>query len=307
MSDIAIEPATSGLGDEWGSMTFPSYRSELVALGGSGPGLPVAWTAHDDGRPAGLALARLGTEDPPEAELLSLFVASARRNRGTATALLAALESDLARTGVRRLHGVYMSGKPHVAALERVFAKRGFDPPVHRKVAVQFAPEEPSRAVWYRKARLPDDSVVFPWTDLTADELADLKRSQQERPWIPPALEPWSADPNVDPVSSVGLRRNGEVVGWVINHRMRPDLVAFTISYMRPDLARRGAIFPLYVASLQRLQGTGVLCSFVTDANFADMMRFVLRHVAPYVRYCGETMGVSKVLPAEEAGEAVVR
>ncbi len=296
MSAVVTEPASSGLGDDWGPMTFPSYRPLLSSLGMAGPGLPVARLVRLGDRPLGLALARRDVDDPASAELLSLFVVSESRNQTIGTALLRALESDLSTAGVRRLYGVYMSGKPGVAALERVLAKCGFDPPVRRKVAVQFAPEEPSRAVWYRKARLPDESVVFPWVELTDDELAELKRSQRERPWIPPALEPWSCDQNIDALSSVGLRRKGEVVGWVINHRMKPDLVAFTISYMRPDLARRGAIFPLYVSSLKRLEGTGALCSFVTDADFPDMMRFVLRHVAPYVRYCGETLGVSKAI-----------
>ncbi len=304
MASIDTAAATGPLDDEWAAMTFPAYRPLLLALGPAGAGTPAARVARDGSRPAGLVLAQPDADDPTSAELLSMFVAADLRGRGIATSLLAGLEADLARRGFGRIAGVYMSGKSHVAALERIFCKRGFEPPVRRRVAVQFLPEEPARARWYQKARMPGGSEIFAWTELTAAELEGLKRSQAERGWIPPALEPWSCDQNIDTVSSVGMRKDGDVVGWVINHRMRPDLVAFTISHMRPDLARRGAIFPLYVAALQRLQGTGVLCSFVTDSNFASMQQFVLKHVAPYVRYCGETLGVSKALGQAPGGGA---
>ena len=47
-------------------------------------------------------------------------------------------------------------------------------------------------------------------------------------------------------MSSLGLRYRGEVVGWVINHRMDERTVRFTCSFMRRDLARRAAILALY-------------------------------------------------------------
>jgi len=87
----------------------------------------------------------------------------------------------------------------------------------------------------------------------------------------------------------------------VINHRASPDLVTFTTSFVRHDLARRGVTFPLFAASLERLQGTGVLCTFVTAAVYPRMNRFVLRRCAPFATFCGETRGVSKELSSTAA------
>jgi GNAT superfamily N-acetyltransferase len=299
VAEIVTEEVIQPLGNEWVGMTFPTYRPVLGVLGAAAPGTLAsrfrAWRITADGRPAALVIGQL-SEDGATLELVSLLVVAALRDRGLATALLALVEADVRPRGVRRLFGTYMTSSPSIPALERVFAKRGFEPPIQRKVAVRFTPEEPAQAPWYQKARLPEGSEIFPWTELSADEDAALKQSQADRPWIPADLEPWRCDQNVDVVSSVGLRKGGEVVGWVINHRMRPDLVAFTVSYMRPDLARRGAIFSLYVESLKRLQGTGVTCTYVTDASFESMARFTLRRVAPYVSFCGETRGISKDL-----------
>jgi hypothetical protein len=143
---------------------------------------------------------------------------------------------------------------------------------------------------------MPSNSTIFPWTELTEAERQTLQRTQAETQWIHPDLEPWRFDQGFDPQSSVGMRRDGEVVGWVINHQIAPDMVRFTVSFIRTDLARRGGIFPLYVASLERLRGTGVTCTFVTASQFESMVKFVLRRCAPFVHFVGETRGVSKDL-----------
>jgi GNAT superfamily N-acetyltransferase len=298
--EFVTEEAVSPPGEEWKAMTFPSYR-HLPALAGTGAAdaqgvRPVARCARVDGRPIGFALADLPRPDREYAELCSVFVADDCRNRGVATELIRGLEDDLARRGVPFLNVVYMTGKPSIAALERVLAKRGFTPPTLRTIVMRFTPEEPPRTDWYGKARLPPDCTIFPWKELLPEERDALKRSQAELGWIHPELEPWRFDENFDERSSLGLRRAGEVVGWVINHRIAPDLVRFTVGFVRQDMARLGASFPLWVASVERLRGTGVTCTFVTPSHFKAMNRFVLRRCAPFFSFCGETRGSYKDL-----------
>jgi GNAT superfamily N-acetyltransferase len=304
VSDIVTSEGTEPLGEEWAVMTFPAYRARLGVLGSVNPetgGRPVARCATDDGRPVGLAIAEIAPGERAAAELLSLFVVADHRGQGVATKLIEGLEDDLRRYGASSLDAVYMTGKPAIPAVERIFQKRGFPPPEQRKIVVRFTPEEAATTEWYGKARLPPGAEVFSWADLTPGELEDLKRTHEETPWIDPDLEPWRMSDRFDPVSSVGMRKDGRVVGWVINHPIGPNLLCFTTSFMRRDLARRGAIFSLYVASLERLMGTGVTCTFVTSSQFASMVRFVLRRCAPYISYCGETRGVSKALASASA------
>jgi GNAT superfamily N-acetyltransferase len=300
VANFVAEAVTSQLGDEWTAMTFPLHRPLLPLLGkepADAQGVrPVACIARAGDSPAGLALAQMPTAAEPAAEILSIFVARDLRGQGIATALVKDLEATLSDRGVSRVVGVYMTSRPSLPALERVFAKRGFTDPVRRTIVVRSTPEEASKTLWYRRAKMPSNSTVFPWTELTEAERQTLQRTQAETQWIHPDLEPWRFDQGFDPQSSVGMRRDGEVVGWVINHRIAPDMVRFTVSFIRTDLARRGGIFPLYVASLERLRGTGVTCTFVTASHFESMVKFVLRRCAPFVHFVGETRGVSKDL-----------
>lgn len=302
MSTYETEEAAGPLGEEWAGMTFPLFRPLLALVGtdmmSPGGTRPVARIARDGGRPIGLALAEIPAATPSSAELLSLLVVSDARRRGVATMLLAGIEEDLSRRGVTEVGGVYMSGKPFTAALERVFEKRGYSPPQVRKLVVQCTPEEAARTDWFQKAKMPEGGIIFPWTDLPRDEYEALKRSQAERPWIPQILEPWSCGERVDPASSVGLRLAGEVAGWVITHRVAPLLVRYTACFVREDLQGQGALFPLLVASINGLMGTGTSCTFVTSNQFPRMVRFTQRRLAPFITYCGETRGVTKPLAA---------
>jgi len=305
VQEIVTAEATVPLDEAWHAMTFPAYRPMLAVLGSVNPatgGRPVVRVAIADGQPAGLVVAEIAAGDEAAAELLSVFVAAEYRDQGVATRLIAELEADLRRRGASSLNAVYMTGKAAVDVIERIFEKRRFTEPERRKIVVRFTPEEAATTEWWGKARLPAGSEVFPWSELTAAELDTLKRTQAEDPWIDPDLEPWRMSDRFDVVSSVGLRKDGKVVGWVINHPIGPKMLCFTTSFMRRDLARRGAIFPLYVASLERLMGTGTVCTFVTSSQFEGMVRFVLRRCAPYISFCGETRGVSKALsgPAAE-------
>lgn len=299
--------ATTPLEGDWAGMTFPSYRPLLSLIGSVNPatgGRPVARCARQGDRPVGLAVAEIAPGDGMPTELFSVFVAADARGRGVATTLIEHLEADVAAAGSSSLGAVYMTGKPSIPVIERVFEKRGFCAPVRRTVVVRFTPEEASTTDWYRRARLPVGATVFPWKDLTDAERVELRRSQQEAPWIHPDLEPWRCDQRFDEVSSVGMRKDGKVVGWVINHPISPGMVCFTTSFMRRDLARRGAIFSLYVASLERLKGSGVTCTFVTASHFESMVNFVLRRCASFISFCGETRGVSKVLAARSVASA---
>jgi hypothetical protein len=251
-------------------------------------------------------LAELPTAVRPAAEVLSVFVAEGHRGEGVGSALFGSIEHVLTASGVSDVVAVYMTGKPGTAALERIFTRCGYSVPVVRKLIVQCTPEQATRTDWYPDAQLPEGAELFPWDELRDAEMDSLRQSQDESPWIPDILQPWACGPTFDRLSSVGMRLGGCVVGWVLTHRAAPDLVRFTACFVRADLQRRGGLFPLLVASIDRLLGTGVTCTFVTTDRFPAMVRFTRRRLAPFVTYCGESRGVSKrlIVPAPQQGLA---
>ncbi len=305
-TEIAVLDAAGAQALE--TFTFPSYRHMLTlepTVRHPGQGAqraiqPVAVVAREEGAPVGMLVAELplaaGTGAP---EILSLFVKAEARNRGVCTEMVAAFERALARAGGRRVEAVYMTGKPGIPIVERVLAKRDWTPPETRAITVRFTPEEAASTPWFGRVRLPgDDYRIFAWSELAADEKAGIRRSHEASPWIEKGLEPWTHDSyGFDPVSSVGLRYRGTVVGWVINHQIAADTVRFTCSFMRKDLSRRGRILPLYTESIRRLAASGCrVGTLVTPLNYAAMAQFLRVRCADAVHFFGETRGSVKEL-----------
>jgi GNAT superfamily N-acetyltransferase len=312
-SGLEIAELDASTGPAWAPMTFPVYR-HLLRLepaprhpeqGDDRSIQPVAFGARLDGEPAGLALAelplgaeRLAEEAEKTPEVLSLFVRPEQRNKGIATALMQRSEAHIRGRGFAEVKAVYMGGRPGNAALGRVLAKRGWSLPRVRTVTLRFTPRGARNTPWYGRVQLSDEYQIFPWSELTLEERDEIRSSQAESQWIPPGLEPWMHDRHsFDPISSLGLRHRGRVVGWVINHRVSPTTVRFTCSFMRKDLGRRGRILPLYTASLQRLEEVGCKeCLFITPVEFPTMVSFVKDRCAPWEGVLTETYGVTKRL-----------
>lgn len=290
-------------------MTFPVYR-QLLGLepttrhpeqGDEQPVQPVALAARAAGEVVGLALAELPLAPGEPPELLSLFVLPEWRGRGIATALVEALEGAVAGAGFRELTTVYTAGRPSIDAVESVLRRRGWSRPEARTVSVRFSPAaflatglfEPQRI-----AALGARLQIFPWRELTERDREEIRASHERSPWITPALAPWRFEKaGFDEVSSVGARYRGEVVGWVINHRVERDYVRFTCSFMRKDISRRGRIVPLYDAALRALAAEGCRrSSFVTPVCYPNMIRFIERWIAPIAEFVGETRGSRKDL-----------
>ena len=143
---VELEPS---MAEACARMTFPVYRHLLnlrpaprhPEQGDDRVIQPAGFVARSDDGPVGFALAELpigASENIPE--VLSLFVRPEIRNRGVGTALLDRLERHLGERGFEEVKAVYMGNRPGNAALNRVFAKRGWSAPEVRTVTLRFSP-----------------------------------------------------------------------------------------------------------------------------------------------------------------------
>jgi GNAT superfamily N-acetyltransferase len=328
---ITIAPLQALMARAVQHMTFPAYR-HLLSLdvnvrhpedGDTRRVQPLGAVAMLGDRPIGLALAERplfpipplppspkegglsnlvgpvaplpnGDASGATSELLSLYVDASMRGRGVGTALVAALEDAMSGLGPTRLEAVYMTGKADVAAIERVFAKRGWQPPTMRTYTLRFTTDDAERMPWFGRVPLRDrDFEMFAWGDLRQAERDALIASQHAQPWIPEGLEFWRHDhAGFDPVSSLGLRYRGEVVGWTINHQLAADTTRISGAFVRDDLSRRGRLMALWTESITRMKAGGVRwISSITPVQLAPMVAFLARRCAPWATFCGETRG----------------
>lgn len=286
-------------------LTFPAFRhlldlSPQPRFEDSSRRLiqPLAVVADLDGTVVGMVLAELPIEGQGTPEILSVFVQPAVRCQGIADHLMGRVVQEIADRGFEAVNAVYMTGKPEIAALEKIFWKQGWLPPVVRMTVVRFTVDELDNIPWMRWARVRKGYEAVLWSDLGTEDLAALRASDDSEVWIPPDLKPWDhTRAGFEPQTSMALKRDGLVVGWVLNHALSEDFIRYTCSYIRPDLKPPGLLVMLYRASLDRMRSTNFTIGTLTaPAKHPQMVKFLKRHAAPYVSFVGETRGTRKNL-----------
>lgn len=273
---IAVVPldATNG---EWFAPVILAPARRTLARAERAFGFGVA---RDDAA-RGAAVATVST-DGARVALLSLVVAPGERRQGVAGALLDAVIGGAKDRGARELVVRYgPGGKPSAPAMLALLARRGFEAPrpfsdVHRATR-----DEIACLPWLERARLGPSFEPFPWGELSEGE---RRRLEQVR-WYSSGEDPFAGsmthDP--DPVLSLGLRRGGEVVAWLLASRVLGDAVLWHSLAVRRDLRGSGVGLALAGEAARRALAVPELARWelAIDATNEAMLEFAARHLTP--------------------------
>jgi GNAT superfamily N-acetyltransferase len=297
--------------------TFPAYRhlldlepfSRLIedptAPESQHRKTPVAFGAFVSGEPAGLLLASVPESPSAEksldenAQLLSLFVGQAHRNKGLGGALVEAAEDRLRDSGHQHVHGVYITGGAAIGHLEKLFERRGWDPPSFRFATARFSYERLREAPWIRRVPSIRGYETLPWQQVKEEEKKAAYDRQQVAPWISESLLFWKySQETVDPHTSLGIRYRDELVGWVLTHPyLDTPTLRFSCAFIHWDLAPLGMALPAVARSVSQMPRGGFTHgSFVTPEHLPGMQAAIAKYLKPWADFVGESRGVYKHL-----------
>ncbi len=281
----------AGNGAAYAALTYPHFRpllhrltigTEIIAVG-----------AELDSIPVGLAIARLNPtpHHPLEGQVLSLFVLPPYRNQGWGGALLTQLEVELQRSGCQQLKIHYLSSAVS-PSLERILAQQQWFAPQATSLVGYASTDRVEQATHPHLlddlerllARLPQNYMVFPWQTLTPAERFDLMQ-QMATDTLMQQFNPFLEEDKREPLNSLGLRYGDRIVGWIITHRIAPDLIRYTQMYVDPNsqpLSRSilllARAIQLQVEHLPQTKGT-----FRVDIDNTSMVNFIHRRLKPYL------------------------
>ncbi|MEA5627194.1 GNAT family N-acetyltransferase [Nostoc sp. UHCC 0251] len=274
------------------TFTFPLFRPHLQVLK---PGSSiVAIAASNASEPIGLALSEI-QPNGKLAQVLSIFVAPFYRRQGIGTALLRRLESQLRSQGCTHLELVYTTGKTTTPALERLLEICDWNSPQPRMLVGKSTYSSMINAPWMKRTALPASYSLFPWQEITQDDRTALE--QQTNSWIPSQLMPFQHEQNLEPLNSLGLRYQGDVVGWIITHRLDPETIRYTSGFVRPDLQKAGRYISLIANAIQLQIDAKVLFGIWTvPFVYPAMVSFVRQRMLPYMIAIEESRISSKNL-----------
>ncbi len=276
------------------SMTLPQFRVRLGELFPGGSFLAVG--VSFEGQPAGLGTAEI-MPDGRQARILSLFISESHRKRGAGTALVAELELQLQKRGCTGAELLYLRDGRSAPAIERILDRRNWGPSYPRMLLCR-ADRRILETPWIRRYRPADGFSIFPWCELTPQERAEIERRQAVEEWYPETVSPFRDEGHLEPANSLGVRRDGEVVGWLVTHRVAPKMVRYSSLFVRADVRAQNCAVALITEAIRRqekLRGIDTFGCFTVMVDNPSMMKFTQR-LAPYLASIHEGRGSRKSL-----------
>ncbi len=190
---------------------------------------------------------------------------------------------------------------PHFASIDKVLKERSWQGPLlsltKYGLTAKFNPP------WLAKAKalpLPDGFTLFPWTELTPKEketLIELGKKQGYSQIVNPFQA--SGGP-LDPRTSLGLRYHNEVVGWIVTHLLKPDLIRFSSLFVQPRYqAVKGIAIKLLAESITLAKESHIpkgLFEVSQKDIKTSWSHFVEQKLKPYADSVEEIVGYWKKL-----------
>lgn len=251
------------------------------------------------GTPVGLALGTLATDRTP-ATVRSLGVLPDHRRNGLGTALLAALEHTLQQQGAASVQSSYRSDLAYRTALERMFARRGWGAPRAVRRLYRSSLDTIRGAPLLEGDTLPGGFALFDWRDVTPDERDAIRRrhDQDAADAHPAAVDPFQWPDRVDARCSLGVRRAGQIAGWMVVHRLREDVMQYTSLFVQPTIHRHRVARVLLAEAIRRqINHTAATRGiWMVDLANAAILRFIDRHLRAHVDTTADVLLVGKRL-----------
>jgi GNAT superfamily N-acetyltransferase len=268
---------------EYDALTFPSLKKRWQKYKQRGEILAVSASISE--QLVGFVFAEILAESQT-GEIISLFVAPECRHQGIGTAQVRILEKGLAKNRCRQVSVSYQRTDITDRSLEPMLRKLNWEPPQMNYLLGQTTTDKISQAPWLHKYPLPAALTVFPWSEVTAEERQQIL----QQGGYPESLSPFGNDPRIEPLNSLGLRYNGEVVGWMICHRVAPDTIRYSVLYVWERFQKLGRGISLMAEAIKRQIASPVgYYNFAVSAEHPQMLQFVKRRLAPYLSGLSES------------------
>ncbi|MGE5702200.1 MAG: GNAT family N-acetyltransferase [Clostridia bacterium] len=191
------------------------------------------------------------------------------------------LANNIAKRGGISVHHHFGAREEERERFSRFYLQLGFQQPVQAFHTVLLSAKQLAEAPWIKNSRIPSAYSCFSWGELTLKERIQLERNEGN--WYPYELSPFHGEGKINLRYSLGLRYNGNVIGWLIVEPKSAETALIRSLFVREPYAQQGAgirLFARYVQLTARDQVFGYLTGAVDASN-----RPVLNFIQAYCRH----------------------
>lgn len=270
---------------QYEALTLPKFHCclQMKNPNGATPVTIIAIAATWNDEPVGLILATY-YDKLHQAEVHSYFVTEAHRRKTIGTQLFQVLEAEARAKPCSFIFVRYPASESYSPYLEQILKHLDWTQPVKNIIHCNFDANTFSPPWWRRDYSYSSSLTVFPWKELTELDREKIL-SQIRRAVVHYSVSPFKEESTIEHLNSLGFRHEGEVVGWMITHRMDPDTIRYSALYIQPKFQMHGDAIKLLCDALWRHKASGIrygLCEVNITMTKSKWINFVERRLMPY-------------------------
>ena len=270
---------------------FPSYNVSILdtCLKGNHPNnapnsRPLILSLQIDGHPQGLLLAHV-LPDLFSVEVHLLCLSPQAETGPILKDLLQYLVQETLNEHCHILRWIYVVESDLAPLLQATWKELDWPNPIPFALECRFVKANFKPPWLYYKYPLPKEMQIFSWKTLKQEERQQILH-QIDQYRVPAAVSPFFKEHRIDFRSSFGIRCNGEVIGWVITHHIKPDLLHYAAIYVHSEYRHFPCGLALLSKSIQRYQ---TLPGYPFTSLFVNLskvhlpwLRLIHRRLIPY-------------------------
>lgn len=238
-----------------------------------------------EGHPIGIALATANTK-VHSAFIHLLMIEESYKEADLARTLLQLLTQLILSQGVTLATFTYVKEDSFSNILEKIFLENNWQGPRPFIIECVFKRADFDPSWWYKNIELQEGFEIFLFKTLTQQEQKDLLHRYDQK-IIPNYIFPFGRETNlIEYKNSLGLRYNGKVIGWMITHRIEPDIIRYSALYLEDDFANSGYWLKLLIDALRiHVEGMHEVTYGLLEINLDQIstrwLKFIERRLFP--------------------------
>ena len=196
--------------------------------------------------------------------------------------ILEFLTQLLINQGMKLATFTYTHEDPSSDILEQAFTESQWQGPQPFMVTCLFRHDNFDPNWWNKNVPLKEGFQEFLFENLTRQEEKDLIH-RFEQMTIPSHIYPFGSDKNlIEYKNSLGLRYKGKVIGWMITHRIEPNVIRYSSLYLEDEFADTRYWLKLLIDSLRLHDAPYGILEINLNQISKRWLKFIERRLFPH-------------------------
>lgn len=224
----------------------------------------IGWLAVKEREPIGLILANADSTQRVF-RIHSFLVLAPFQNQKIGTALLLKLKTTIQSKGGKRIEGVYKNHWKSVEQLQSMLQKNQWQTPQPQLI---IAKGEVIKALSFLSKWVPLNTFsLHSFTQLKKSDVDFVRNKKRitNSQWFDAALDPFLEQETIDLECSFVLKKETEIIGWIVAHRIQKDLNELTALFIDEKHRQFKIAYSMIHASLLAQQKLGIAQFLVTS------------------------------------------